>query len=685
MNKKMNKKGFVFIETITVLVVVILSLTLMSANYVLLRTKSKAKLHYDRTNELYALRTFMDIGVNELNNYGNIVSYLNLSGTKDYIVTSTTCDGSKLNSDDSLSFNKFVPNCNDVLNTLNIKTLLITSDIDYTSKKYTSLSTGMIKYLEQTQKSDYYVMGDEGDSSIRKRDISYVVGEFYSNNEYYYASIKIGNNLDYSASGIAVVSILKNGYVWDNNQINIALYQDGVEYYNMSDTTRNRNDIEFHNVSQGSYEIYASKSSDPNSILIDTGVVIDVFPSGIQSINYHSLQIDRKDSHVTSVIGIGEYFSNQRVKLTAIFDGGYEINNWSVISGNTPDNLGVNPTTILINQMTHLEVSSKGIPYSIGFDGNGHTSGSMSIQTGFIYGTPKALNQNLFEKDGYVFLGWSKEKDGALVYNDKEQIINGSDSKGTAYLYALWDIIRYTVVFDGNGSTSGSMDAQNFAYNQSKNLLPNAYEKAGYQFIGWGMSSTDTNPTYLDEQNVKNITTVEGAIVTLYALWEENEVNVNIYKDNSSWTSSGIQAALYQNGVKKYAYTDAVVGSSSITWNQVLKGSYNLYASKSLNDISNLVDTGIIINLNNGGVSNNIIYYDTLTVTKDANINTVTAGGVYLRGTNHTLVATPKSGYRFKEWEVTSGNINLSEDDLKNSTINFNILSPLELKATSEV
>ena len=62
---------------------------------------------------------------------------------------------------------------------------------------------------------------------------------------------------------------------------------------------------------------------------------------------------------------------------------------------------------------------------------------------------------------GYLFSGWNTEEDGSGddyfpgdTYSENEAL----------YLYAQWTPIKYTVAYNGNGSTSGSMLTQTFTY-----------------------------------------------------------------------------------------------------------------------------------------------------------------------------------------------------------------------------
>ena len=78
----------------------------------------------------------------------------------------------------------------------------------------------------------------------------------------------------------------------------------------------------------------------------------------------------------------------------------------------------------------------------------------------------------------------------------------------------------YTLIFDGNGAENGTMDSVSVPYGQEVSLPTNEYAKEGYTFAGWAVES-DGEVTYADGAKVKNLTATDGAVITLYAIWEE--------------------------------------------------------------------------------------------------------------------------------------------------------------------
>ncbi len=79
----------------------------------------------------------------------------------------------------------------------------------------------------------------------------------------------------------------------------------------------------------------------------------------------------------------------------------------------------------------------------------------------------------------------------------------------------------YTIVYNANGG-SGTMSNSTHTYDVAKNLNANKFTRTGYTFLGWATSSTATKATYTDKQSVKNLTSTDGATVTLYAVWQKN-------------------------------------------------------------------------------------------------------------------------------------------------------------------
>lgn len=171
------------------------------------------------------------------------------------------------------------------------------------------------------------------------------------------------------------------------------------------------------------------------------------------------------------------------------------------------------------------------ITYTVKYDGNGATGGT-TASSSHTYDEAKNLTKNGFTKTGYIFDGWNTRADGSgTSYKDQKSVKNlTTKDDDTLTFYAQWKAITYTVKYDGNKSTSGSTASSTHTYDEAKNLTKNGYKKLGYKFTGWNTKADGTGTAYKDEQSVKNLTTKDGDVITLYAQWKRNTYNVKINK-----------------------------------------------------------------------------------------------------------------------------------------------------------
>ena len=91
-----------------------------------------------------------------------------------------------------------------------------------------------------------------------------------------------------------------------------------------------------------------------------------------------------------------------------------------------------------------LTVYAKWSPNSITitYDGNGAPNYQKMENQTLIWGENLTLSSNIFTRSGYSFGGWSKVKDGELVYQDKETLTSIASSEDIT-LYAIWNPLSY--------------------------------------------------------------------------------------------------------------------------------------------------------------------------------------------------------------------------------------------------
>jgi len=123
-------------------------------------------------------------------------------------------------------------------------------------------------------------------------------------------------------------------------------------------------------------------------------------------------------------------------------------------------------------------------------------------------------------------------------------------------LYAKWTPINYTVAYNKNGG-SGTMSNSSHTYDVSKALSANKFTRTDYKFTGWNTKSDGSGTSYTDKQSVSNLTSTDGATVTLYAQWK-SVYPAYSYGGTSSKSSDSTYWYIYlkTEGTKTFKFTE---------------------------------------------------------------------------------------------------------------------------------
>lgn len=92
-------------------------------------------------------------------------------------------------------------------------------------------------------------------------------------------------------------------------------------------------------------------------------------------------------------------------------------------------------------------------------------------------------------------------------------------------LHAQWRNNQYYVAFDMNATgPTGTMTNQTFTYGTAQNLKNKGFTWSEHNFEGWATSPSG-EVVYGNQASVLNLTDVDGATVTLYAVWTDKTYN----------------------------------------------------------------------------------------------------------------------------------------------------------------
>lgn len=190
-------------------------------------------------------------------------------------------------------------------------------------------------------------------------------------------------------------------------------------------------------------------------------------------------------------------------------------------------------------------------------------------------------------KEGYIFDDWYTSSNNGETLESVFDFNTPIEKDLT--LYAKWTPISYTVKFAANNENATGtsiMDAQNFTYDKAANLNKNAFEVENYGFVEWNTKSDGSGTAYLDEAEILNLTTENGAEITLYAQWQKIDTSIKV-----TFPSYNDPEKLITYDEKSQTFT-AKEGYSSYEW----------FIDGDLQDENSNMFTLITTNMSSGGI-----------------------------------------------------------------------------------
>ena len=253
-------------------------------------------------------------------------------------------------------------------------------------------------------------------------------------------------------------------------------------------------------------------------------------------------------------------------------------------------------------------------------------------------------------KDGYTLTGWEDEQGNPV---DPTQPIT-EDVK----IHPIYRAHTYTIKFNGNGATSGEMADLAMTYDETKTLPANAFNFPGRTYTGWDTEANGSGVHYDNEAEVKNLTSEDNGIVTLYAQWSVNPFFIN-YDGNGA--TSGEMATTnceYDQSCILRDNAFSKPGYHFTGW----KYNNNDYANKA--DVKNIIESGTITMVAQWAINHYTIVFDINT--DDANVSGTMADMANLEyDRDYTLTANAftRTGYKFGGWntEIDGRNFGLTD------------------------
>lgn len=170
------------------------------------------------------------------------------------------------------------------------------------------------------------------------------------------------------------------------------------------------------------------------------------------------------------------------------------------------------------------------------------------------------------KKTGYTFNKWCT--DASLSYESRIAGISESDI-GDFTLYAKYNVNKYSIAFDGNGSDAGAVATMSNCKYDATYVLPACdFVYNRHDFLGWNTEADGSGTMYQPKDKVKNLIADNNAVVTLYAQWNElqpaGKYNITyVMYDGENATEN---PEFYLAGEKIKLYAPTKVGYTFSRW-----------------------------------------------------------------------------------------------------------------------
>jgi uncharacterized repeat protein (TIGR02543 family) len=193
--------------------------------------------------------------------------------------------------------------------------------------------------------------------------------------------------------------------------------------------------------------------------------------------------------------------------------------------------------------------------YTLTYTYNGATGGNGSSTASYTTGG-STITLPTPTKTGYTFAGWFAESTFAT------SVTGAQSPSADATIYAKWTAINYTLTYNSNSATSGSVpvDATNYNIGSNASVAANSGNlvRTGYTFAGWTLNAGGTGTVY----NSGDALLFGAAAQVLYAKWTANTYAIT-YNTNGATGTQANASDSYTTG--STAVTLSAVGTMAKT------------------------------------------------------------------------------------------------------------------------
>ncbi|NLD95304.1 MAG: hypothetical protein GX639_21860, partial [Fibrobacter sp.] len=320
-------------------------------------------------------------------------------------------------------------------------------------------------------------------------------------------------------------------------------------------------------------------------------------------------------------------------------------------------------SSVSVTIQVSAESGTQNPTYSVTYTGNGSTSGTVPVDTNkYTSGASVTVAAaGTLVKTGSTFTGWNTNAAGTGIARAAGSTYAIGAANDT--LYAQWKVKQYSVTYDDNGASGGTVPSDASLHDSASvvTAMANAGNlvKTGCTFDGWNTAKDGKGTTYIAGTSTFKIT----ANTTLYAKWKTKTYTLR-YDGNGNTGGDVPDDVVYDSNT-----TVAVAGNT----NSLVKGGFDFNGWNTKADGSGVIlaaASTFKIKSDTTLYAQWIVKKYNLTIETPVNGTTNLSGIVSVdSAVTKTITATPSTGYKFKCWRVVSGTTQIADTASATTTV----------------
>ena len=380
--------------------------------------------------------------------------------------------------------------------------------------------------------------------------------------------------------------------------------------------------------------------ADRNLVLMQDTVLMASFELIPQVVKY-TVTVNGAEGGTTNLYGTHTYEANSVITLLATPDAGYEFTGWNLGKGNSSSD---NPLFYTVTENVTItpvfteKASEPTYTLKVHKTGQGMVTISPEQET---YQNGAMVALTAIPAEGWQFKEWEDGSISATRYltmtENKEVTATFEEMPEEPEPTTYYALTKKTV---GQGSVAASPKANQYAAGST--VILTATPAEGWQFKQWEDNTTNA---------IRSITMDANKVVM--AIFEEapeyavQSLNVSVTKQTAkaTWTSGAPFFEVKVTNKKGVEQASDTISAKTYTFKGSQGQTYTIAVRPMETDKQTYLE-----NATTKSFTLERLYNVYISALSGGTVNDEEVNGDYEYGTEITIVATPKAGYRFKKW-----------------------------------